>query len=144
MSRNLASPSSSAASALEGLTPEGERVLKWGLSIIEDCGSLEQELAAIKGELAVRASLGVVPSALPTVSVLTDAVRQRYPRITFSIHSQTSREILGATFKISQSMLRRSPTSTTSRWGSPEGATLPRAATGFSCAAITGMPTARR
>ena len=79
----------------EGLTPEGERVLKWGLSIIEDCGSLEQELAAIKGELAVRASLGVVPSALPTVSVLTDAVRQRYPRITFSIHSQTSREILG-------------------------------------------------
>ena len=84
----------------EGLTPEGERVLKWGLSIIEDCGSLEQELAAIKGELAVRASLGVVrASSTPTLrfdaETLTDAVRQRYPRITFSIHSQTSREILG-------------------------------------------------
>ncbi|MGE3628018.1 MAG: LysR family transcriptional regulator, partial [Hyphomicrobiales bacterium] len=78
----------------QGLTPEGERVLKWALSILEDCGSLEQELAALKGELAVRAVLGVVPSALPTVSVLTEAVRKRYPRVTFSIQSLTSREIL--------------------------------------------------
>lgn len=78
----------------EGLTPEGERVLKWAHSILEDCTSLEQELAALKGELAARVVLGVVPSALPTVSILTHAVQQRFPRITFSIQSQTSREIL--------------------------------------------------
>lgn len=78
----------------EGLTPEGERVLRWAHSILEDCTSMEQELAALKGELAARAVLGVIPSALPTVSVLTDAVRQRFPLITFQILSQTSREIL--------------------------------------------------
>ncbi len=78
----------------EGLTPEGERVLKWAHSILEDCTSLEQELAALKGELAARVVLGAIPSALPTVSVLTDAVRQRFPLITFQILSQTSREIL--------------------------------------------------
>lgn len=78
----------------EGLTPEGERVLKWAHSILEDCTSLEQELAALKGELAARAVLGVIPSALPTVAVLTNAVRQRFPGITFSILSQTSREVL--------------------------------------------------
>lgn len=78
----------------EGLTPEGERVLKWAHSILEDCTALEQELAALKGELAARAVLGVIPSALPTVSVLTNAVRQRFPKITFAILSQTSREVL--------------------------------------------------
>lgn len=78
----------------EGLTPEGQRVLKWAHSILENCTSLEQELAALKGELAARLVLGVIPSALPTVSILTDAVRRQYPGITFSILSQTSREIL--------------------------------------------------
>jgi len=78
----------------EGLTPEGERVLKWAHSILENCASLEQELATLKGDLAARITLGVIPSALPSVSILTDAVRQLYPGITFSILSQTSREIL--------------------------------------------------
>lgn len=78
----------------EGLTPEGERVLKWAHAIIEDCASLGQELAVLKGELAARAVIGVIPSALQTVSILTEAVRTRFPLITFSILSQTSREIL--------------------------------------------------
>ncbi len=78
----------------EGLTPEGERVLKWAHSIIENRTSMEQELATLKGALAARIVLGVIPSALPTVSVLTDAVRQRFPGITFNVLSQNSREIL--------------------------------------------------
>lgn len=78
----------------EGLTPEGQRVLRWAHSILEDRTSLEQELAVLKGELAARAVMGVIPSALPTVSILTHAVQQQSPRITFSILSQTSREIL--------------------------------------------------
>jgi DNA-binding transcriptional LysR family regulator len=78
----------------EGLTPEGERVLKWAHSILENCESMEQELAALKGTLAARIVMGVIPSALPTVSILTDAVRQRFPGITFSVLSLNSREIL--------------------------------------------------
>ncbi|MYZ49204.1 LysR family transcriptional regulator [Rhizobiales bacterium L72] len=78
----------------EGLTPEGERILKWARSIVENCSSLEQELASLKGVIEARAVLGVIPSALPVAAILTDAVRRRYPRITFSIRSQTSREVL--------------------------------------------------
>lgn len=78
----------------EGLTPEGERILKWAHSILENCTALEQELAVLKGELAARAVMAVIPSALPTVSILTHAVQQKFPRITFQILSQTSREIL--------------------------------------------------
>ncbi len=78
----------------EGLTPEGERVLKWAHAILEDCTSLEQELAVLKGELAARAVIGVIPSALQTAALLTGSVQEAFPRITFSILSQTSREIL--------------------------------------------------
>lgn len=77
-----------------GLTPEGERVLKWAHAILEDCTSLEQELAVLKGELAARAVLGVIPSALQTVSILTQSISEMFPRITFQILSQTSREVL--------------------------------------------------
>jgi DNA-binding transcriptional LysR family regulator len=78
----------------EGLTPEGERILKWAHAILENQSAMNQELAAMKGELAGRVALGVIPSALPSVSILTEAVQRRFPKITFSILSQTSREIL--------------------------------------------------
>ncbi|MBP5857517.1 LysR family transcriptional regulator [Marivibrio halodurans] len=78
----------------EGLTPEGERILKWAHAILENQSAMTQELAAMKGALAGRAVLGVIPSALPSISILTEAVRTRFPGITFTILSQTSREIL--------------------------------------------------
>ena len=78
----------------EGFTPEGDRILKWAHAILEDQSSLIQDLAAMKGELTGRVVLGVIPSALPSISVLTQAVRRRFPGITFHILSQTSREIL--------------------------------------------------
>ena len=52
-----------------GLTPEGERVLKWAHLILDNWQSLNQELAQIRGrhgELVSRLVLGVVPSALPS------------------------------------------------------------------------------
>ncbi|MBP5858330.1 LysR family transcriptional regulator [Marivibrio halodurans] len=78
----------------EGLTPEGERILKWAHAILENQSAMTQDLEAMKGELTGRIALGVIPSALPSVSILTEAVRQRFPGITFSILSQASREIL--------------------------------------------------
>ena len=52
-----------------GLTPEGERVLKWAHSILDGWQSLQMELASIKGKggLVGRLVLGVIPSALPKV-----------------------------------------------------------------------------
>ena len=48
-----------------GLTPHGERVLKWAHAILDDWTSLQQEIAALRntaGPLAGRLSIGVIPS----------------------------------------------------------------------------------
>lgn len=79
-----------------GLTPEGERVLKWALLILDNWQSLSQELGQIrsrKGELVGRLVLGVIPSALPKVAALTNAM-QKHPKVDFSVLSQSSEEII--------------------------------------------------
>ncbi len=80
-----------------GLTPEGERVLKWAHLILDNWGSLQQELGQIrsrKGELAGRMAFGVIPSALPMVARLTRAIQSAHPRIEFTVLSLSSIEIL--------------------------------------------------
>jgi DNA-binding transcriptional LysR family regulator len=80
-----------------GLTPEGERVLKWAHLILDNWGSLQQELGQIrsrKGELVGRLALGVIPSALPMVARLMRAMQAANPRVEFTILSHSSIEIL--------------------------------------------------
>lgn len=80
-----------------GLTPEGERVLKWAHLILDNWGSLQQELGQIrsrKGELVGRMAIGVIPSALPMVAHLTRAMQAAHPRVEFTILSHSSIEIL--------------------------------------------------
>ena len=80
-----------------GLTPEGERVLKWAHLILDNWQSLQQELGTIrskKGELVGRLTLGVIPSALPKVSMLTRAMEREHPKVEFTVLSQSSEEIL--------------------------------------------------
>ena len=60
-----------------GLTPEGDRVLKWAHLILDNWHSLNQELGQIrntKGDLVGRITLGVIPSALPKVAPITAAM----------------------------------------------------------------------
>lgn len=81
----------------QGLTPEGERVLKWAQQIINTWSSMRQELAQLATSdfgLAGRIVLGGIPSALPMIPFLTRAVRQRHPHIDFSVMSMSSEEIL--------------------------------------------------
>jgi DNA-binding transcriptional LysR family regulator len=80
-----------------GLTPEGERVLKWALLVLDNWQSLQQELGTIRsktGDLVGRMALGVIPSALPMVSTLTNAMQSQHPRVEFTVLSQSSEEIL--------------------------------------------------
>ncbi len=82
-----------------GLTPEGERVLKWAHLILDNWNSLQSELSQIKGkssELVGRLVLGVIPSALPMVSTLTRAMNAKHPSVDFSVLSQPSEEIIRA------------------------------------------------
>ncbi|MGE0849709.1 MAG: LysR family transcriptional regulator [Hyphomicrobiaceae bacterium] len=80
-----------------GLTPEGERVLKWAHAILDNWGSLQQEIAKlrnVKGTLIGRLSLGVIPSGLPMAALIAKAIQDRHPGIELSVLSQSSVEIL--------------------------------------------------
>ncbi len=80
-----------------GLTPEGERVLKWAHLILDNWQSLTQELVSIRGksgDLTGRLVLGVVPSALPMVSRLTQAMQAAHAKVEFSILSHSSEDII--------------------------------------------------
>jgi DNA-binding transcriptional LysR family regulator len=76
-----------------GLTPEGERVLAWAQRILADVQSLKQDVSASRGGLTGRLRLGVVPAALPMVSLVTTPFADRYPETTTAVLSMTSKEI---------------------------------------------------
>jgi DNA-binding transcriptional LysR family regulator len=76
-----------------GLTPEGERVLKWARQILENFEGLREDLEDAKGHAPARITIGAIPSALPTLPPLTEALLKRYPQIQFTVLSQSSEEI---------------------------------------------------
>src|SRR5262245_58300333 len=80
-----------------GLTPEGERVLKWAHAILDNWGSLQQEISKLrntKGTLIGRLSLGVIPAGLPMAALLSKAIQDRHPGIELTVLSQSAIEIL--------------------------------------------------
>ncbi len=77
----------------QGLTPEGERVLAWARRIIADCDSLIQEVGEHETQLAGTLSIGIVPSALPVVPLITGAFLERYPAAAINALSLSSIEI---------------------------------------------------
>ncbi len=81
----------------QGLTQEGERVLKWAQLILNNWASMHQELAHLATSdfgLTGRLALGGIPSALPMIPYLTRDVRRLHPHINFTIMSLSSEEIL--------------------------------------------------
>lgn len=81
----------------QGLTAEGERVLKWAQLILNNWQSMQQELTQIRSsgtDLTGRLVLGGIPSALPMIPLLTKAVRAQHPHIDFAVMSMSSEEIL--------------------------------------------------
>ena len=80
-----------------GLTPDGERVVKWAHAILDNWESLRQEIARLRSTsatLAGRLSVGVIPSALPMAGLITKAIRDRHPGVELVVLSQSSIEIL--------------------------------------------------
>jgi DNA-binding transcriptional LysR family regulator len=81
----------------QGLTQEGERVLKWAQLILNNWGSMHQELAQLAISdfgLTGKLALGAIPSALPILPYLTRDVQALHPQIQFTIMSMSSEEIL--------------------------------------------------
>ena len=64
-----------------GLTPDGEKVLKWGRQILSDYSSLRHDIANKTSGLSGTMRLGVIPAAMPSVSFLTAEFKKRHPRV---------------------------------------------------------------
>jgi len=78
-----------------GFTPDGQRVLKWAHTILDNWTSLQQEIETLRntaGALSGRLSVGVIPSALPMAALITKVIRE--PGIELTILSQSSIDIL--------------------------------------------------
>ncbi len=80
-------------SRFKGFTNEGQTLLEWARRILADRDSLDQEITAMRQGLSGRLRLGVIPTALPTIALLTTPFHQAYPNVTLQILSRTSNEI---------------------------------------------------
>ena len=63
----------------DGLTPEGERVLRWAQRILADCEALHDDLGSMRHGLSGRLRLGAIPTSLPAISALTVPLRASTP-----------------------------------------------------------------
>lgn len=77
----------------DGFTAEGREVLAWAQRILADCAALEQSLGGVTPKLTGHLRIGVIPTAEPLIARVTRALQTRYPRITVTMLSHTSREI---------------------------------------------------
>jgi DNA-binding transcriptional LysR family regulator len=82
-------------SRFHSFTPEGERVLEWGRRIVGDSRAMQQEVRALKKGLKGHIKIAAVPTALAMVASLTTPYRARHPKVSFTILSRTSIDILG-------------------------------------------------
>ncbi len=75
------------------LTPEGERAVAWARRILADREAMLQEVALSKGSLAGRLTLGVIPTALASLGLLTRSLRARHPQVALTVLSLSSIDI---------------------------------------------------
>ncbi|WP_320673164.1 LysR family transcriptional regulator [Patulibacter defluvii] len=77
----------------EGLTPEGERVLRWAQRIVADHRNLAADAARMRGDGVGVLRIGAIPTALPVIARLTSPFLERHPATRIEVRSMTSREI---------------------------------------------------
>jgi DNA-binding transcriptional LysR family regulator len=76
-----------------GLTPEGDKLLAWGQQILADYNSLRDDLAGLRAGVTGTLRLGVIPAAMPMVSLLTSPFAAAHQAASIEVHSMTSRAI---------------------------------------------------
>lgn len=77
----------------QGLTPEGERTVAWARRILADCAGLKQDVTKARQLLTGRLVLGVIPTAIASLGILTAPFRQAHPEVRITILSMTSEGI---------------------------------------------------
>ena len=77
----------------QGFTPEGLRVLEGARRILSERDSIQQDLSALTAGMSGTLRIGVIPAAMPVISQLIGPFRRRYPHVSISVISASSREI---------------------------------------------------
>lgn len=77
----------------KGLTAEGRVLLDWAKRIVSEREVLDQQIGLLRGELAGELAIGVIPTALPTIGLLTTPLSRVHPNVTFRVLSRSSNEI---------------------------------------------------
>ena len=77
-----------------GLTPEGERVLVWARRLIGDARAMRADVQGMREGLRGQLRIGVIPTALSLVPMLTTPCRAHHPALQFSVLSTSSARIL--------------------------------------------------
>ncbi|WIY26326.1 LysR family transcriptional regulator [Parasedimentitalea psychrophila] len=78
------------ANRFQGLTEEGQMILRRTRGILDDVKALEQEIAASRGEVSGILVLGVVPTAMAYAAQLVVQLLSSHPKILPRIESTTS------------------------------------------------------
>lgn len=81
------------ANRFQGLTEEGEMIVRRARDILDDARALEQEISAARGEVAGALVLGVVPTATAYAARVVDRLHQAYPLVQARIEVTTSLSI---------------------------------------------------
>lgn len=76
-----------------GFTVEGERIVEWAHRTLIERDRLVHDVNALDSEVSGRLRVGVIPTALSTVSMLTTPFCHSYPRAQATVTSLSSIEI---------------------------------------------------
>ena len=77
----------------KGFTAEGRVLLAWATRVVSERAALDQQIGLLRGELAGALAIGVVPTALATIGLLTTPLSRAHPNVTLRILSRSSNEI---------------------------------------------------
>ena len=68
-----------------GLTPEGDKVVKWARSVVGYCEAMRDEVAAMRNNLSGRLRMGAMPSMSPVLPFLLRLVRKQHPSVIMDV-----------------------------------------------------------
>ncbi len=80
--------------SFRGITPEGERVIAWARQMLDSLEGLRQEAQLVRSVPGGHLAIGVVPSAIHPVTLLSAEYRQLISGLTLDIRSLSTHEIL--------------------------------------------------
>ncbi|KMW60494.1 transcriptional regulator, LysR family [Candidatus Rhodobacter oscarellae] len=77
----------------QGMTPEGEAILRHARKILDEMRALEQDVLAAKGQVTGTLVFGVIPTAAAFAARLAILLHQAYPGVLARIETASSLEI---------------------------------------------------